>query len=67
MSSLLKNRVARHRRAIQIYRRIKGLRGMDEHAKWQHALFLALSPAQRCQLALQTARSVLFARNSIRP
>lgn len=55
---------ARQQRAARIYEQIKYLRGMDTHRKWQHAIFLALTPAQRCQLSLQTARSVLSWRNS---
>ena len=47
--------------AAWIYRRLKGARGLDDDELWQHALFFALSPEQRCRLSLQTARSALSA------
>jgi hypothetical protein len=50
--------------AARIYRRLKGARGVDDHELWQHAMFFALTPQQRCQLSLQTARSALSLRRS---
>lgn len=53
-------------RAARIYRKLKGVRGMDEDELWQHALFLAMTPEERCQFSLQTARSALSLRRSTR-
>ena len=51
-------------RATLIYRRLRGARGVDEHELWQHALFFAMSPDERCRLSLQTACSALSLRRS---
>jgi hypothetical protein len=51
-------------RATRIYRRLKRFRGMDDHERWQHALFFAMSPEERCRLSLQTARSALSLKRS---
>jgi len=32
---------------------------LDDAERWQHALFFALSPQERCHLSLKTARSAL--------
>lgn len=53
-------------RATRIYRLLKGARGVSEDELWQHALFLSKSPDERCRLSLQTARSVLSSRRSLR-
>jgi hypothetical protein len=50
--------------AARIYRKLMGARGMDEAERWQHALFFAMSPQERCQFSLKTARSVLSSRRS---
>lgn len=52
-------------RAARIYRRLKGMRGVDESELWQHALFFAMSPQERCRFSLKTARSVLSLRRSV--
>jgi hypothetical protein len=58
------NRGARRNdRAAQIYRKLKGARGLDDDELWQHALFFAMTPEERCQFSLKTARSAL----SLRP
>lgn len=51
-------------RAARIYRRLKGARGVDDHELWQHALYFAMTPEQRCQHSLQTARLALSFRRS---
>jgi hypothetical protein len=51
-------------RAARIYRRLKGARGLDDNELWQHALFFAMSPQQRCHFSLKTARSALSLRRS---
>ena len=50
--------------AAHIYRKPTGARGMDEAERWQHALFFAMSPQERCRFSLKTARSVLSSRRS---
>jgi len=50
--------------AARIYRRLKGARGLGDDELWQHALFFAMSPQQRCRFSLQTARSALSLRRS---
>ena len=51
-------------RAARIYRQLAGLRGLDDAERWQHALFFAMSPQQRCHFSLKTARSALSLRRS---
>jgi hypothetical protein len=51
-------------RAARIYRQLAGARGMDDAERWQHALFFAMSPQERCHFSLQTARSALSLRRS---
>jgi hypothetical protein len=51
-------------RARRIFLRLRGARGMDEDELWQHAVFFAKSPEERCRLSLQTARSALSLRLS---
>jgi hypothetical protein len=53
-------------RAARIYRRLQGARGCDDDELWQHALFFAMSPEQRCQFSLKTARSALSLKRSAR-
>ena len=53
-----------HDLATQIYRRLAGARGMDDAERWQHALFFAMSPQERCHFSLKTARSALSLRRS---
>jgi hypothetical protein len=52
--------------AARIYRRLKGARGADEQELWQHALYFAMTPEQRCDLSLRTARSALSSRRFAR-
>jgi hypothetical protein len=52
--------------AARIYRRLVGMRGVDEAELWQHALFFAMSPQERCHFSLKTARSALSLRRSAR-
>ena len=49
-------------RAARIYRKLVGTRGLDDAEIWQHALFFAMSPQDRCHLSLKTARSALSLR-----
>jgi hypothetical protein len=51
-------------RAERIYRRLKGARGLDDAELWQHALFFAMTPQERCHFSLKTARSALSLRRS---
>jgi len=51
-------------RAARIYRLLKGARDLDDDERWQHALFFAMSPEERCQFSLKTARSALSLRRS---
>jgi hypothetical protein len=44
-------------RATRIYRRLLRFRGMDDNERWQHALFFAMSPEQRCQLSIRLAKA----------
>jgi hypothetical protein len=50
--------------AAKIYQQLAGARGLDDHERWQHALFFALSPQARCRLSLKTARSAFSLRPS---
>ena len=50
--------------AARIYRLLKGARGLDEHERWQHALFFAMTPQERCHFSLKTARSALSLKRS---
>ena len=50
--------------AARIYRKLAGARGLDEAELWQHALFFAMSPQERCHFSLKTARSALSLRRS---
>jgi hypothetical protein len=52
--------------AARIYRRLKGARGLDDDELWQHALFFAMSPQQRCRFSLKTAHSALSLKRSAR-
>ena len=49
-------------RAARSYRQLAGARGLDDAERWQHALFFAMSPQERCHFSLQTARSALSLR-----
>src|SRR5713101_7060791 len=51
-------------RVAQIYRLLKGARGVDDDELWQHALYFAKTPEERCHLSLQSARSALSLRRS---
>ena len=53
-------------RAARIYRQLAGERGMDDAERWQHALFFAMSPQERCHFSLKTARSALSLKRSAR-
>ena len=50
--------------AARIYRKLRGARGLDEAELWQHALFFAMTPEERCRFSLKTARSALSLRRS---
>ena len=50
--------------AARIYRQLAGARGLDEAERWQHALFFAMSPQERCHFSLKTARSALSLKRS---
>ena len=43
-------------RAARIYRQLASAGGMDDHERWQHAPFFAMSPQERCHFSLKTAR-----------
>ena len=45
--------------AARIYRKLRGARGLDDAELWQHAMFFAMTPQERCHLSLKTARSAL--------
>lgn len=53
-----------HDLATQIYRQLAGVSGLDDHERWQPALFFAMSPQERCHFSLKTARSVLSLKRS---
>ena len=53
--------VARVRR---IYLRLRGVRGVSEEERWQHALYFSKTPDERCRLSLQAARLALSLRRS---
>ena len=50
--------------AARIYRRLRTARGLDDTERWQHALFFAMSPQERCHFSLKTARSALSLKRS---
>jgi hypothetical protein len=60
------NTRAKNDLAARIYERLAGARGLDDAERWQHALFFAMSPQERCHLSLKTARSALSLRRSAR-
>lgn len=45
--------------ATRIFRKLKGARGVNLDELWQHALFFAMSPQERCHASLKAARSAL--------
>jgi hypothetical protein len=51
-------------RAARIYTQLRGACGLDDHERWQHALFFAMTPEERCHFSLKTARSALSLRRS---
>lgn len=53
-------------RAARIYRKLKGARDVDDNELWQHAIYFSLTPDQRCELSLKTARSALSLRRSVK-
>jgi hypothetical protein len=53
--------------AARIYRKLRGARGLDEAELWQHALFFAMTPEERCRHSLKRARSALSLRRSTMP
>jgi hypothetical protein len=61
--SLRKTKQGRDR-AARIYRQLAGARGLDEDERWQHALFFAMSPQERCHFTVKTARSALSLQRS---
>jgi len=50
--------------AARIYRKLAGFHGLDDAERWQHALFFAMFPQERCHFSLKTARSALSLRRS---
>jgi hypothetical protein len=50
--------------AARIYRKLAGARGLDDDERWQHALFFAMTPQERCHFSLKTARSALSLKRS---
>jgi hypothetical protein len=62
----ISSRTLRSQRAAarRIYRRLEGARGLDDHERWQHALFFAKSPDERCRVAVQTARLAISFKRS---
>lgn len=50
--------------AARIYRPLVGVRGVDEAELWQHALFFAMSPQERCHFSLKTARALSLRRST---
>ena len=50
--------------ATRIFRKLKGARGVNLDELWQHALFFAMSPQERCHASLKAARSALSLRHS---
>src|SRR5205809_1064863 len=50
--------------AARIYQRLRTARGLDDAERWQHALFFAMSPQERCHFSLNTARSALSLKHS---
>jgi len=50
--------------AMRIYGKLRTARSLDETERWQHALFFAMSPQERCHFSLKTARSALSLRRS---
>jgi len=64
MKTKAKNNQPLNDLAARIFRRLQGVKGIDEAELWQHALFFAMSPEQRCRFSLKTARSALSLRRS---
>ena len=52
------------RKVRQIYLRLRGVRGVTDDELWQHALFFAKTPDERCRISLQTARLALSLKRS---
>ena len=52
-----------HDKAYRIYQKLKGVRGVDEHELWQHAICFAKTPEERCRISLRTAISSKRASN----
>jgi hypothetical protein len=53
-------------RVARIYEQLRGARGLDDHERWQHALFFAMTPEERCHFSLKTARSAISLRRSVK-
>jgi hypothetical protein len=53
-------------RVEAIYRKLKTARGVSEDELWQHALFFAKKPEERCRISLRSARLAVFSRRSAR-
>jgi hypothetical protein len=51
-------------RVQRIFRKLRGVQEADEHELWQHALYFAKTPEERCRISLQTAHSALSLRRS---
>ena len=66
MPTKAKSHAGSNDHAARIYRKLKGARGVDDDELWQHALFFAMTPDERCQFSLKTARSALSLRRSTR-
>lgn len=62
-----KNNAKRNNRAEKIYRRLKGIPGLDDHELWQHAMLLAMTPEARCEFSVRMARLALSLKHSLKP
>jgi hypothetical protein len=67
MFSSVKNAVASTlelKRVQRIFRQLRGTRGVSEEELWQHALYFAKTPEERCRISLQSARLALSLKRS---
>jgi hypothetical protein len=51
--------------AARIFRKLRGARGLSVDELWQHSIFFALTPQERCRASLKAARSALSLRRSM--
>jgi hypothetical protein len=52
------------KRVRRIFQQLRGARGVSEEELWQHALYFAKTPDERCRLSLQSARLALSLKRS---